>query len=129
MHNISRVFYGASNPYTPAHQLLSDAASEIICSNELEFPSCRLGRRNQLPPGFETRIERVYVIVIIYTSTAAIVLAIVVLCICTEDRKMKGDLKRVMRKYEGPTLFTPVAESVRKRWSVNVDQKVQNSKT
>ena len=47
-------------------------------------------------------VERAYVIIIIYTNAAAIVLTIVVLCICAEDRKMKGELKRMLRKYEGP---------------------------
>ena len=44
----------------------------------------------------------------INTNAAAIVLAIVVLCICAEDRKMKGELKRMLRKYERLNLFTPV---------------------
>lgn len=108
MHNISRTFYNPSNPYTPIHQILSNAASEIICSAELYFLSCTAGQENQLPPGFETMVERAYVITIIFTGTAAIVLAVVVLCICSEDRKMKGELKRMLRKYEGPNLFTPV---------------------
>ena len=128
MHNISRLFYSASNPYTPVHQLLSDSASEIICSSELEFLSCRVGQQHQLPPGFETTVERVYVIVIIYTGTAAVVLAVVVLCICTEDRRMKGDLRRVRRKYEGPTLFTPVDVSLKKR-TIDLGQNIQDSKT
>lgn len=108
MHNISRMFYNPSNPYTPIHQILSNAASEIICSAELYFLSCTAGQENQLSPGFETMVERAYVITIIFTSTAAIVLAIIVLCICSEDRKMKGELKRMLRKCEGPNLFTPV---------------------
>ena len=108
MPNLSRTFYNPSNPYTPVHQILSNAASEIIGSAELHFPSCTEGRENQLPPGFETMVERAYVIIIIYTNAAAIVLAIVVLSICAEDRKMKGELKRMLRKYEGPNLFTPV---------------------
>ena len=112
MHNLSRTFYNPSNPYTPVHQILSNAASEIICSAELHFPSCTEGRENQLPPGFETMVERAYVIIIIYTNAAAIVLTIVVLSICAEDRKMKGELKRMLRKYEGPNLFTPVNKKI-----------------
>lgn len=118
MHNLSRMFYNPSNPYTPIHQILSNAASEIICSAELYFLSCTAGQENQLPPGFETMVERAYVIIIIFTNTAAIVLAIVVLCICSEDRKMKGELKRMLRKYEGPNLFTPV-DKKRKSDAVN----------
>lgn len=57
-------------------------------------------------------VERAYVIIIIYTNAAAIVLAIIVLSICAEDRKMKGELKRMLRKYEGPNLFTPVNKKI-----------------
>ena len=115
-HRISEIFNGG-NASTSVHTLLSQAANELICSDKLTLPSCQPDQQNQDQSlrvyGFQTRVERGYIILIIFFASMAIVFGIVVLCICYEDRLMKREsmtvrLEILHSKYKGPTVFTPV---------------------
>eukprot|EP00731_Ephydatia_muelleri_P031597 Em0023g104a len=83
--NVSGIFFGTSNG--SVHLLLSQAASDVICSSDLYFPSCR--KVSSGLSGFDGRIQRVYVVVIIYLTTTLIVLAVVMVTLCKEGERMK----------------------------------------
>lgn len=92
--DISQVFYGAPN--SSVHLLLSQAASDVICS-DLYFPLCRKVSGTGGLYGFDSRTQRVYVVVVIYLGTTVIVLTIILLTLCKEGEKMKME-RRTERK-------------------------------
>ena len=107
--NISELFYGMA---VPTHKFLSEAAAELICSDDLDLPSCNSAQsRQKLPSGFVTAVERTYVIVIIFVGTSAVVLGITLLCIYLEGRAVKRERREEMermKRYDGPNVFSDI---------------------
>ncbi len=116
-----QAFSSSSHVLSSPHDFLSDAASEIVCT-ELLQPFCNVtsssdddsgetANSEKLPPGFETQAERVYVIVVIYTGTLATVLVIILSCVCLEGRKMKLERRKDVKIRNVPNVFKPMAQS------------------
>ncbi len=112
-----QVFSDSTTTLSTPHDFLTSAASEVIC-NELFESSCSesnnttdsgsAAESGKLPAGFETQVERVYVIVIIYGGTLSTILVIVLSCICLEGRKMKLERRSEEEILKGPNVFTPI---------------------
>ena len=101
-HIITRTFSGSNKVFSSAHDLLSEAANEIICSPELTFPSCpqdgnENNHKEMLPPGFTNPTERGYVALIIFIGAFCVVLVIIVVCIFRE-----GKVMRIERRKDDP---------------------------
>ena len=93
-HVVTSTFYGRSNVYSSTHLHLSEAASSVICSNDLTFPSCSDGDseyNEKLPAGFSNRTERGYVAAIIFVGATCVVLVIVVFCVFHEGEVMRKE--------------------------------------
>ena len=99
----------------PTHEFLSEAAKELICSDDFYLPSCSsvesTQSRQKTSSGFVTAVERTYVIVIIFVGTSTVVLATTLLCIYLEGRAVKRERRREMermKRYDGPNVFSGV---------------------
>lgn len=109
--NIGELFYGTA---IPTHQFLSEAAMELICSEDFYLPSCssvQSTQPRQFSSGFVTAVERAYVIVIIFVGTSALVLGITLLCIYLEGRRVKRERRKEVeriKRYDGPNVFSGV---------------------
>ena len=91
---MTSTFYGRSNVYSSTHLHLSEAASTVICSKDLTFPSCSDGDseyNEKLPAGFSNRTERGYVAAIIFVGATCVVLVIVVFCVFHEGEVMRKE--------------------------------------
>ena len=70
-----------------------DAQTEqIVCQDlKLNFEACP--RPDTSLPGFETRTEKAYVVLFVFFGACSVVLSIVLLAVCYEDRVMKAEEK------------------------------------
>ncbi len=102
------MFY--SDSFVSVHNDLSQAAAEIICSSDLQLPSCA---RESTVEGFHTRLEKSYVVIMMIFGGCAVLAGIVLGCIAYENQlmtcEMKTDATQHKLKLNGPNLFTPVA--------------------
>ena len=98
------------------HNLLSEAADNIICSSELNFTApANCNPINLI--GFQTNTERAYVILIVTFISTTIVFLIIVLSVYCEDRLMKmenrpteSEKEVVETQSQGPSLMAPMKE-------------------
>ena len=111
--SVNKIF---NNGSSSLHTTLSLAAAEIICSEDLLLPSCvneTVLEQGDHIVGFETRIEKSYIVLMIFFGGIAVMCGIVLSCIMYEDRLMSAERKsrdtKENFKIDGPTVFTPVS--------------------
>ena len=78
------------------HKYLDDAAKEIICSllKDLGLLDCPPKPSPPPPlPGFQTPIQKAYVVLFVFFGACTAVLGIFLLSICYEDRVTKAERK------------------------------------
>ena len=105
---------------TPLHTILSDVAKEILNSTSSPPPlnltssPPPLNSTSSSPLNFErfySRVDRIYIIVIVLFLTISASLFIVVFSIYYEDRLMKMEsapMKKKLKNLKGPSLLTPI---------------------
>ena len=110
--------YSLFNYGNSIHSILSDAADEVICSRN--FSDFRIKCPVAITfMGFQTILERVFVILVVIFFSAALFLLVVVISIFSEDRVMKMenssmDMPKKKKKKSshslGPNLLEPISD-------------------
>lgn len=108
-YEVNRLFsYGNS-----IHDLLSDAAQEIICSGALNvsIPKCPDAI---MFTGFSTMLERLYVILMVTFFSTTLLFLVIVISVYCEDRLIKMENEPMKSKKEdhcsqGSNLLDPIA--------------------
>lgn len=92
---LSKEFFGANNWNMSVHKYLDDAAKKIICSllKDLVLLDCPTKPLPMPLVGFQTRIEKAYVVLFVFFGACTVVLGIFLLSICYEDRVTKAERK------------------------------------
>lgn len=107
--SISEAFY--ANSSSSVHALLSESASQLICSPIFMLASCI---DSKIIVGFNTKIEKSYVVLMMIFAGLSVLFGTVLTCICYEDRLMMSERKlqesRRNFKLDGPNVLTPLKE-------------------
>ena len=91
--NINTTFNGLNSRYNfSVHNFIDAQTKQIICE-DLKFGFEACPRPDSSLPGFETRTEKAYVVLFVFFGACSVMLGIVLLAICYEDRVMKAEGK------------------------------------
>ena len=91
-HTVTTAFYGQNSVYSSPHISLYSAATEIICSSKLTFPSCGDHiSEDDFPPGYRSPANRAYIITLVFVTASSIVLSVFLGCVCNEGNIMKKE--------------------------------------
>ena len=88
--NISEVFRGLIKGDSSIHNFFDVEAVKVLCSDSSNWTACPQKDTKPLR-GFETRTEKAYVVLFVFFGACSVVLGIVLLSICYEDRLMKAE--------------------------------------
>ena len=92
-HNINDQFVDLNTGNASIHSFLDEEAKRFICSGKFIIPFCP-EQTSQPLQGFQTQIEKGYVVLFVFFAACSVVLGIFLLSICYEDRVMKAEMKR-----------------------------------
>ena len=74
------------------HDFMDAQTEQIICQDlNLKFEPCP--EPDTSLPGFQTRTEKAYVVLFVFFGACSVMLGIVLLAVCYEDRVMKAEGK------------------------------------
>ena len=91
--NITATFNGLNGGCNSSVHNFMDAQTKQIICEDLKFGFEACPRPDSSLPGFETRTEKAYVVLFVFFGACSVMLGIVLLAICYEDRVMKAEGK------------------------------------
>lgn len=86
-HELYQIFYNSNSTNGSIHGFLDTAANEVLC--KIDNSMCP--QPTETLPGFRTRIEKAYVALFVFFGACSVMLGIVLLSICYEDRVLKAE--------------------------------------
>jgi hypothetical protein len=91
---ITDTFRGLNNALNSSVHDFMDAQTEQIICQDLNFGFGPCPEPDSSLPGFQTRTEKAYVVLFVFFGACSVMLGIVILAVCYEDRVMKAEGKR-----------------------------------
>ncbi len=91
---IADTFRGLNNALNSSVHNFMDAQTEQIICQDLNFGFEPCPEPDSSLPGFQTRTEKAYVVLFVFFGACSVMLGIVLLAICYEDRVMKAEGKQ-----------------------------------
>ena len=92
-HKINATFGRLNSRYNSSIHDFMDAQTEQIICQDLNFGFEACPEPDSSLPGFQTRIEKAYVVLFVFFGACSVMLGIVLLVVCYEDRVMKAEGK------------------------------------
>ena len=90
---ISDTFIGLNSRYNSSIHDFMDVQTEQIVCQDLKFGFEACPEPDLSLPGFQTRTEKAYVVLFVFFGACSVMLGIVLLAVCYEDRVMKAEGK------------------------------------
>lgn len=90
---VNNTFDGLNTRHNSSiHDFMDTQTEQIICQDlKFRFEACP--ERGMSLPGFQTRTEKAYVVLFVFFGACSVMLGIVLLAVCYEDRVMKAEGK------------------------------------
>lgn len=89
--SINDTFSRLNSRYNSSIHGFMDAQTEQIICQDLNFGFEACPEPDSSLPGFQSRIEKAYVVLFVFFGACSVMLGIVLLAVCYEDRVMKAE--------------------------------------